>query len=469
MFGQRTCHSSLAKGIHLTTESAQPKRIIGLSVIESVTTGNLFSYYMACLIAIMLAAFLPQSQAFLLTEYLNVPESEQGVVSGNLNFWGEIVIIMTVGLFGALSDRVGRRVVMALGFMTMGIAFYFYPRATGINELLAYRLIYSAGIAAVSCMIVTVIADYVKDVSRGKASGFLGVMNGLGAMIAAFILIKLPARFIANGMSPLDAGIATFNIVMAISFLTALVMWFGLQKRAPDTHEDRPGILQMIGEGLGAARDPGIALAYGASFVARGNLAVVGTFLALWLTTYGTTELGMSAADALSKAGMIIGISYMAAFAGAPLFGLLTDKISRTGALMITLGLAFVGYGGTFFVTDPFGGVMILFMILVGLSEVGCIITSGVLIAQQSPKRIRGSVIGIFNLTGAIGILVASKVGGYLFDHWRSAGPFVFFGFFALAVLIWALLVQRKIKPLDPEAGKDHALDDQAQESTAYS
>ncbi|MCH9695362.1 MAG: MFS transporter [Gammaproteobacteria bacterium] len=429
----------------------------------------MFSYYMACLVAIMLATFLPQSQAFLLTEYLRIPESEQGVVSGNLNFWGEMVIIATVGLFGALSDRLGRRVVMAFGFLVMGIAFYFYPRATDLNELLLYRLIYSAGIAAVSCMIVTVIADYVRDVSRGKASGFLGVMNGLGAMIAAFVLIKLPARFIANGMSPLDAGITTFNIVMVVALATAIMMWFGLQKRPPETHEDRPGIAQMIIEGVKAARDPGIALAYGASFVARGNLAVVGTFLALWLTTHGTTELGMSAADALSKAGMIIGISYMAAFAGAPLFGLLTDRMSRTGALMITLATAFLGYGGTFFVTDPFGGVMIFFMILVGLSEVGCIITSGVLIAQQSPARIRGSVIGIFNLTGAIGILVASKVGGYLFDNWRAAGPFVFFGCVALIVLAWALLVQRRVKPLDPGAGKDHALEGQAAEAADYS
>jgi MFS family permease len=247
------------------------------------------------------------------------------------------------------------------------------------------------------------------------------------------------------------------------------VMWFGLQEKQPEIHEDRPGILQTIGEGLAAAKDPGIALAYGASFVARGNLAVVGTFLALWLTTHGTTQLGMTAADALSKAGMVIGISYMAAFAGAPLFGILTDRVSRTTALMITLVIAFIGYGGTYFVTDPFGIVMIFFMILVGLSEVGCIITSGVLIAQQSPQRIRGSVIGIFNLTGAIGILVASKVGGYLFDHWRAAGPFIFFGFAALLVLIWALMVSRRITPLDPEAGKDHALDGQAQESTAYS
>ena len=433
------------------------KRIIGLSVADAVTATNLFAYYVACLVAIMLATFLPQSQAFLLTEYLRIPESEQGVISGDLNFWGEIVIIATVGLFGAMSDRVGRRVVMAGGFVVMGVAFWFYPRATTVNELLAYRLVYSAGIAAVTCMMVTVVADYVRDASRGKASGYIGIMNGLGAMIAAFVLIKLPARFIAGGMSPLDAGIATFTIVTGIAFLVALVLWFGLRKRPPARRGDRPGLARMLVDGVKAARDPGIALAYGASFVARGNLAVVGTFLALWLTTHGTVELGMTAADALARAGMVIGISYTAALLGAPLFGVLTDRVNRATALGVTLLIAFAGYGGTYFVTDPFGGTMIALMVLVGLSEVGCIITSGVLIAQQSPARIRGAVIGIFNLTGAVGILVASKAGGYLFDYWRPAGPFVLFGLTALAVLVWAVLVRGRIRPAGDGADREAA------------
>ena len=438
------------------------KRILGLSVAGGVTSVNLLAYYTACLATIMLATFLPQSQAFLLTEYLRIPEGEQGVISGDLNFWGEIVIIATVGLFGALSDRIGRRAVIAGGFAVMGIAFWFYPRATSVDELLAYRLVYSAGIAAVTCMIVTLVADYVRNVSRGKASGYMGVMNGLGAMVAAFVLINLPARFIAGGMSPLDAGIATFNIVTGIAFLTALILWFGLRKRPPARRDDRPGLARMLADGLRAARDPGIALAYGASFVARGNLAVVGTFLALWLTTHGTTELGMTAADALARAGIVIGISYTAALLGAPLFGVLTDRVNRVKALAFTLLVAFVGYGGAGFVTDPFGGTMIALMILVGLSEVGCIITSSVLIAQQSPANIRGSVIGIFNLSGAIGILVASKIGGYLFDYWMAAGPFVLFGLLALAVLAWALGVAGRVRPPAAAEGSERALDERA-------
>ncbi len=436
----------------MSTENALANRRLGLSVLNSVTSGNLSTIYVSAMIFITAAVFLAQVQAYLLIETIGVPETERGRVSGLINFWGEIVIIATVGIWGALSDRVGRRFVMFAGFAIVAAAFWFYPRATTVQELLAYRLIYAVGIAAVSCMVVTVVADYVRDESRGKALGYVGVMNGLGAMLATFVLLKLPKRFVDGGMTPAEAGIATFIVALVVVAVMAVIVWFGLQKNPPEHHEERPGLVAMFVEGLKAAKDPGIALAYGASFVARGNLAVVGTFLAVLLTTYGETELGMTGADALSKAGMIIGISYAASLLGAPIFGIMTDRLNRVSALIVTLAITFVGYGGTYFVTDPFGGVMIFFMVLVGLSEVGCIITSSVLIAQQSPLRIRGSVIGIFNLTGAIGILVASVVGGYLMDNWIAAGPFVFFGFVALLVLVWAVLVKPRVTPVDPQA-----------------
>ena len=63
-------------------------------------------------------------------------------------------------------------------------------------------------------------------------------------------------------------------------------------------------------------------------------------------------------------------------------------------------------------------------------------------IAEQAPERLRGSVIGVFTLTGAVGILIASVVGGYLFDHWLKTGPFVFFGAISALVLVWALILR---------------------------
>lgn len=85
---------------------------------------------------------------------------------------------------------------------------------------------------------------------------------------------------------------------------------------------------------------------------------------------------------------------------------------------------------------------MIFCAIFIGLGEVGCIIiASGVLIAEQSPEHNRGAIIGTFNLSGSVGILVASVAGGWLFDAWREPGPFVAYGLLALVMVGASLLV----------------------------
>ncbi|HEY8570425.1 MFS transporter [Microbulbifer sp.] len=429
----------------------QERRFLGLSLAENVTAPNVLTFYFACLTAIMFASFIPQSQPFLLTEFLNIPQERHGMVSGLLNFWAEIAIIIAVAIFGPLSDRFGRRPVTGFGFLVMSAGIALYPHASTVGELLIIRLVYAVGLAAVTTTIVALVADYVQDDSRGRATGLQGVMNGVGAMICVFLLLQLPAILQRGGASAHEAGIQTYSIVAAISFITGILMLTGLKagSRAPSEHSE--SLLSIARNGLRAARDARIALAYGASFVARGNLMIVGTFFTLWVTNYGTTEMGMSRADALARAGMIVGIAQGCALMGAPLFGIMADRINRVRALIIALLVSAIGYGSTIFIHDPFTPGMIVCAVLIGLGEIGCIITSGVLVAQQAPESHRGAVIGFFTLSGAVGILVASVVGGYLFDTWRASGPFVFFSIVAALVLVWAILLERRTAGLEAQ------------------
>jgi len=426
-------------------DSSTTSRFLGLNLHGGISRGNMLTFYLSCYAAIMLATFVPQTQPFLLSEVLELPPDDQGKISGNLNFWGEIVIIVTVGLWGALSDRIGRRAVTFFGFALAGAGIGLYGVAQSVNGLLLARVVYAAGIAAVSTMLITLMADYVLDESRGKATGFLGIMNGLGAMTAALFLLKLPAMFKASGMDAQAAAWATYGTMTAIVLTIAIIMFLGLRKGLAHQHEERVPLLRQLREGIAQAKRPVIALAYAASFVARGNLAVVGTFFTLWATLYGTEVLGMSGAEALAKGGGVVAISYAASLLSAPIFGIMSDRMNRVTALAITLAISAGGYGATFFLTDPFSVGTIICLIFIGMAEVGCIITSGVLIAEQAPDRLRGSVVGVFTLTGAVGILIASVVGGYLFDHWLKTGPFVFFGAISFVVLVWALLVRYRI------------------------
>ena len=425
-----------------------PSRKLGpMRMVAGVTRTNMFVYYFATVTSLLLFTFAPQAQPFLLTEFLGIPESQQGVVSGNIAFVAEIVILASIGLWGVLSDRFGRRIVFAAGFLLMGGGLYLQSTITTLVELYIFRSFFALGAAAATTMIATVIADYVVDEDRGKGAGFQGIGNGLGALLTVFLMLRLPEIFQNGGSTPIEAARSTYLIAAAIGVVSAIVMWAGLQGRTTIQIEQKKGWIQRTREGFGAAKDPGVALAYAAAFVSRGDLAVVGTFFTLWATTYGTSEAGLTTAEALATAGMVIGISQGVTLLSAPLFGIMADRMNRVSAVLIALALSAIGYGSTIFVESPLSGFIFISAILIGLGEISGVIASGVLIAQQAPRDIRGSVIGVFSFCGAIGILAATGIGGQLFDRWLPQGPFLLFSFFSVIALIWGLTIRHKVVP----------------------
>lgn len=437
------------------TESAG--RYLGLNLVAGVRSRHMNVFYLACFTAIMLAVFVPGMLPYLLTEFLAVPESEHGVLSGSLTFWGEVMFICAALLWGPLSDRVGRRLIMAAAFVLAALSLLIFPRADSYWGLLAARLVFAAGLAAYSCMTTALIADYVRGDSRGKATGLHSLMNGLGALVAVFLLLRLPAILQGLGLDSLAAGIGAYAIVAAFAFLVGLSMWRGLladaraEPRAGERdpaitgREAPPGFAALLRNGFAAGRHPAIALAYGAAFISRGNIAIVGTFMSLWLANHGTFELGMDRADAMARAGIILGVTNLAVLPASLVFGYLSDRINYITALMIALAFAALGYGGTWLIADPFGGAMLLCAALIGIGEAACIVTSATLIAQEAPEEARGSVMGFFNLCGGLGIMLAGALGGLLFDAWREAAPFILFGGLAALMLLWAAMVRARL------------------------
>ena len=280
-------------------------------------------------------SFVNVLQPYLLTELLNVPLAEQGSVTGTVLFWHEIVIIFAIGLAGSLSDKVGRRLIFTASFVIVGIGYALMAQAGSVWQLVFFRMFFAVGAAGATSMLSTVIADYVVNRDRGKANGIQGVMNGLGAMTAVFLLLRLPNWFTQRGMDPVQAGQATYYVAAGLAVLVALLLWLGLKGRGIRQRNQPERFFELLSEGVKAARDPGVLLGYGAGFVSRGDLAIVGTFLALWINKYGVTT-GMNAADALARASIIVGISQAAAFVAAPVFGVLVDRMNRATAVALT-------------------------------------------------------------------------------------------------------------------------------------
>jgi MFS family permease len=410
-------------------------------LMPGVTRGHTLSYLWAAFVSIGIFTYATSLQPYLLEVNIGVPPAERGVVSGNLQFWQEVVALVMVGLFGAWSDRVGRRMVYVIGFLIAALAYAAFPFANDLGQLMIYRLIFAVGIAALSGMLATVLADYPVNADRGKLTGMSFFLNAVGALIFFTVLSRLPQIFQDAGFTEVGAGRASYLTVAAICFVSAIVM-LGLKPGRPDQVTKREPLLTLLRQGLAAGRQPRIALAYAASFAARADLVIVALFLSLWVQTAAIAD-GYSAAEATSKQGALFGIVQGSALLWAPFFGWLADKINRVTLVIIATVLSIAGYGWMGFTPDPaasaaaFGAAAML-----GIGQASGILASQVLIGQEAPGPIRGAVIGMVGFFGAIGILLISKVGGFAFDAWRPGAPFIIMAIANAALLVFAFYVR---------------------------
>lgn len=422
------------------THPSSAQKLGPIELMPGVTQRHVLCYLWAAFVSIGVFTYITTLQPFVLEVYVGIPAGERGAVSGNLQFWQEIVVLATVGLIGAWSDRVGRRTVYVLGFLVTGLAYAAYPFANDSGQLLIYRLIFGVGVAALGGMLATVLADYPVDKDRGKLTGISFFLNAVGALLFFVVLSRLPQIYQGAGLSEVWAGRASYLTAAAICVFSAIVM-LGLKPGRPDQVSERVPLATLVRQGLGAGRKPRIALAYAASFAARADLVIVALFLALWVQNAAIAD-GYSAAEAAARQGALFGIVQGCAMLWAPFFGWLADKIDRVTLVIVAVVLSIAGYGWMGLIPDPTQPAAFGAGALLGIGQASGILASQVLIAQEAPGPIRGAVIGMVGFFGAVGILAISKVGGWAFDAWMPGAPFVIMALANVALLLFALYVR---------------------------
>jgi MFS family permease len=412
-------------------------------LMPGVTRGHVGAYLWAAFVSIGIFTYATTLQPYLLEVNIGVPIEQRGGVSGDLQFWQEIITLMCVGLFGAWSDRVGRRIVYITGFLVTALAYAAYPFANDIGQLLIYRLIYAVGIAALGGMLATVLADYPVDADRGKLTGISFFLNAVGALLFFAVLTRLPSFYQGFGATETEAGRFAYLTISAVCVVSALIM-LGLKPGRPDQLTERLPLRTLLTQGINAGRQPRIALAYAASFAARADLVIVALFLSLWVQTAAIAD-GATAAEASSRQGALFGIVQGSAMLWAPIFGWMADKVNRVTLVIVATVLSVIGYGWMGFTPDPaLGGAAFGAAAMLGIGQASGILASQVLIAQEAPSAIRGAVIGMVGFFGALGILAISKIGGYTFDEWRPGSPFIIMAGANIVLLVFAIWVRSR-------------------------
>jgi MFS family permease len=269
----------------------------------------------------------------------------------------------------------------------------------------------------------------------------------------AVLLAKTPAMYQEYGADPIAAGRYAYWTATGICLVAAAVLGFGLKPGTDSKVESIP-LIEQLKAGINEGRRPRMLLAFLAAFIGRGDLVVIGTFFSLWVVQLGN-DLGMDSGDSLGKAGMLFGLIQVSAMFWAFFMGMIVDKLGRVSGLSLALFIAAIGYTLMGTIADPFGGNIYLMCVILGIGEISVIVSAGALLGQEAPINIRGAVVGVFGLVGAIGILFATKVGGEIFDGISRTAPFVMMGILNAILMLFALWVRFRHGNTDIDTSPD--------------
>jgi len=425
----------------LTAAAGRPvgPKFLKLNIAEDVSGMNFNTLLFGSFFGIAMMGFVNACQPYLFTEVLKIPLDEQGPLAGNLTFISEIVVICTIGLIGALSDKVGRKPLWGGAFAILALGYFLYPLAESVDQLTIFRAFFALGLAGNTAMLPSVANDYATDKGRGKMISVCFMLNGLG-----FILLLTPLRLLLpyfNEITNGDTALAARYWIWTASGVCLFVstgLLIGLKSGAPAQLEKREPMLATFKVGLLAAKNIRIAFAYVSAIIARGDMAVLSTFFVLWLTQEGLSQgLDIQAASSLGLKFYIL--IQVFALCWLPVMGFLLDKMDRVLGVALAMLLAGGGYATLFFIDNPLGPVMYFSAVLVGMGEISANLATLTLIGSVAPAKGRGAVIGLFSLCGAIGILLIAKVGGTLSGTYGPIAPFMLVAGANIVVLALAL------------------------------
>ena len=331
-----------------------------------------------------------------------------------------VVAAATAVPFGRLSDRLGRRVLIVVGFLLLTSSSFLLAFDFTVSTAYVAMVMQGLGIALFEPSATAAVGDLAKDSHYGRAYGTLGMISlaggAMGPVVGGVLIhgLGFSWAFLASGI--------LFSIIVPVAFIGLRGMTITQSPIEPSPssgHLSPRSFRAPVYVGLSAMLT---------SFVGWGALRS-------FFPVYGST-LGY---DTILIGGLFSAMVVVGAVTRIPV-GYLLDHSNRS-IPMIVVGLALTGIGLTVVGTLTSPIMLLAVLSFVGFSRAVVNLSSNVVIARGADKTSRGFAMGLTSTFRNLGATIGPLLTGIIIDLHGFVVGFMAIGGLILSMSIATQLI----------------------------
>ncbi len=324
--------------------------------------------------------------------------------------------------FGMLSDKIGRKPVIAMGMLLFAIGSVMAAMSDSITGVLIGRIIQGSG--AVAAAIIALVADLTREEHRTKAMAMIGMTIGVSFMISMVLGPVFGHLVGVAGIFWLTAVLSLFSIL----FLYLVV---------PDPekimhHRDAEMTMGMLGQVL--KNSELLRLDFGVFVL---HAALTAMFVVLPMVLIDPNHLLLAKANEWKLYLPVMGGAFILM---VPLVIVAEAKRKMKQIFILSIALLVAAQLLIALRGHSLGLIAAaMFVFFVGFNALEAILPS--LISKIAPVSAKGTAVGVYNTCEFFGAFVGGVLGGFLYipaEHNEAQAFFVIAGLLA-AWLVSAL------------------------------